>query len=99
MQFVQNDVAVLLETIPTVRQLTSVDNEHVQITISGNSMTANIKGLNIRITATWHGRFINYQICVPQSLCRVSVGHLGNCDGNPNNDVSGPNNRKCDSFN
>ena len=93
-QFVQNDVAVLLETIPTVRQLTSVDNDHVQITLNGCIMTANIKDLCIRIVATRCGIFLNYEIFVPRFLCEESSGHLGNCDGNPNNDISGPNDRK-----
>ena len=87
---------MLLQTIPTVQQMNSVDNDRVQITLNGNSLTAHIAVLNIRITATWHvldGRFmyINYQVFVPRFLCEVSFGHLGNCDGNPNNDISSPN--------
>ena len=86
-----NDQAVLLQTVPTVEQVSNVDNDFVQITQNGNRMTANIKVLNIRITATWCGRYINYQVFVPRFLCRISFGHLGNCDGNPNNDYAHPN--------
>ena len=85
---------MLLQTIPSVQQVNTVNNDRVQITLNRNSMTANIKVLNIRITATWHGRYINYNLFVPRFLCEVSFGHLGNCDGNPNNDVSGPNDRE-----
>ena len=86
-----NDQAVLLQTVPTVEQVSSVDNDHVQITQSGNRITANIKVLNIRITATWYGRYINYQVFAPAFLCQISLGHLGNCDGNRGNDYAGPN--------
>ena len=89
-----NDQALLLQTIPTVEEVSHVDNDFVQITKSGNHMTANIKILNIRITAAWHGRYINYQIFVPRFLCQISFGHLGSCDGNPGNDYSGPNDCK-----
>ena len=91
LQFVHNDQVILLRTIPTpVQQIVSVDDERVNIIRSGNSLTANIKGLNIQITAIWHPRhrFINYRVFVPRFLCEISFGHLGNCDGNRNNDVS-----------
>ena len=93
-QFVNNDQAVLLQTVPTVRQVHNMNDEYVQISQSGRSMTAHIKVLNIRITATWHGRYINYQVFAPRFLCRISFGHLGSCDGNPGNDYSGPNSRE-----
>lgn len=91
-----NDRAVLLQTVPMVEQIDNgyVDNDRLQISHSGISMTANIKILNIRITATWHGLYINYQIFVPRFLCKISFGHLGNCDDNPGNDYSGPNDRE-----
>ncbi len=96
-----NDQPILLRTIPSsFEAIHNVDNQHVNIVRSGNSITANIKNLNIRITATFHSfgiyLYINYQICVPRFLCQFSFGHLGNCDGNPNNDVSGPNDCKYD---
>jgi hypothetical protein len=95
-QFVQDDQAVLLQTIPKPAQAVGdVDDLRVNIKRTGNTLTANIKQLNIRITATWHAynsifRFINYQVYVPRFLCERSIGHLGNCDDNPDNDVSGP---------
>ena len=70
----------------------------MKIIRSGNTLTANIKKLNIKIDATWHSRYMNFNLLVPCRLCEVSFGHLGNCDGNPNNDVSGPNDRECDSL-
>ena len=99
-QFVHNDEEKLLQTIPTpVQEITHVDDERVNITLSGNTLTANIKNLNIRIVASWHVyhvyRYINYQVFVPRYLCEVSFGHLGNCDGNPDNDESGPNDSEC----
>ena len=89
-----NDEPVLLQTVPTVQQVSSVDNDRVKITLYGNTMTAEVKVLNIRITASWHNfdvyRYINYQIFVPCFLCEISFGHLGNCDGDKSNDFSGP---------
>ena len=83
---------MLLETLPTQHEVIgNVDNNRVNIIRSGNRLTAFIKGLNIRITVYWHGRYMNYDLKVPRFLCEISYGHLGNCDGNPNNDVSGPN--------
>ena len=97
----QNDQPLLLRTVPTpAQQVNNVDDEHVNIVRTGNSLTANIKDLNIRITATVHSFgagyfYINYQICVPRFLCELSIGHLGNCDDNPNNDISGSNDCEC----
>ena len=92
----QNDEPILLRTIPEpIQPVTNVNDELVDIVRTGNSMTANIKNLNIRITATLYQfsiyLYINYQICVPRFLCELSFGHLGNCDDDLSNDVSGPN--------
>ena len=57
-------------------------------------MDAVIKNLNIRICATWHGKYINYDVFVPDFFCQRSFGHLGDCDGNQGNDESGPDDRK-----
>ena len=104
LQFIHDDQEVLLNTINGQDQTISevddsgVDNDRVQITLIGNQMTANIKFLNIRITATWHTdrqfRYINYHVLVPQFLCEISSGHLGNCDGDPGNERPGPNDRE-----
>ena len=106
LQFVHNNQAVLLQTIPSVQPVDNVNNDRVQITLNGNSMTANIKVLNIRITATWYQdrqfKHINFHIFVPRFLCNISFGHLGNCKGSVSgydgnctwtykNDVSGSN--------
>ena len=92
-------MAVLLQTIPAVEQVGNIDNDRVQITLNGNDMTANIKVLNIRITASWYSfgqfRYINFQIFVPRFLCEISFGHLGNCDGDLSNDFAGPNDCEC----
>ena len=85
---------MLLQTIPTLQQVNNVNNSRVQITLNGDSLTANIAVVNIRITATWLRRHMRFHIFVPRFLCEVSFGHLGNCDGNPDNDVSGPNDRE-----
>ena len=68
-----------------------MNDERVFIERFGASVFAVIKNLNIRINATWYGRYLNFQVFVPRFLCELSFGHLGNCDGNPFNDVSGPN--------
>ena len=101
LQFVHNEEK-LLQTIPTpVQEVTDdVDNEHVDITHSGNMLTANIKNLHIRIVASWHidiknYSYINYHLFVPRYLCELSFGHLGNCDGNPDNDEPGQNECEC----
>ena len=71
-----------------VQLFESVDNRNVKITYRVNSFTVIIKSLNIRIEASWHGNHMNYQLFVPRRACIRAYGHLGNCDGNPNNDVS-----------
>ena len=72
------------------------------ITQSGNTMVAEIKVLNIRIEASWHSfsqyRYINYKVFVPCFLCQISFGHLGNCDGDTSNDMSGPDDRELTSL-
>ena len=84
-----NHQQVLLQTLPSFTEYAgNVDNEHVRITRTGTSLNAVIKSLNVRIDATWYGSSMNHQIFSPQSLCVRSYGHLGNCDRNPNNDVS-----------
>lgn len=91
-----DDKAVLLRTLPLpveqIRNNKVIDDAHVRVTHRGNKLTAYIKApLNIRITATWRGRHMSYQLFVPCFLCQISFGILGICDGNPNNDVAGPN--------
>ena len=71
-----------------------MNDERVYIFRRGAFLFAVIKNLNIRIIATFYGRYLNFQVIVPRFLCELSFGHLGNCDGNPNNDVSGPNDRE-----
>lgn len=89
MQFVQNDQPVLLRTVPgPVTQLTSVDDDRVMITLDGNMCTVFFKILRIEIVMTWHGNHMEYSICIPPPFCSVSIGHLGNCDGNGANDVA-----------
>ena len=106
LQFVHNDEEILLQTIPTpVQEVTGdVDNEYVDITHSGNMLTAIIKNLHIRIVASWHidrkiYRYVNYHVFVPHYLCEESFGHLGNCDGNPDNDVPGQDECECYYYN
>lgn len=97
MQFVNNDEAVLLRTVGpgAVEQLNSVDDDDVRITLNGNQCDAFFKKLFITITMSFHFRhFINFDIYVPRSLCRLSFGHLSNCDGIQGNDASQPNDRK-----
>lgn len=42
---------------------------------------------------TWNSghHYMNYKVYVPKVLCKIAVGHMGNCDGNKDNDVSTPN--------
>ena len=90
-QYVHNHQPVLLQTMPgPVQQIESntIDNEHVQITYSSYSMTAFIKSPSVRIEADWHGFYMNHQMFVPCSVCEFSYGHLGSCDGIPENDVA-----------
>lgn len=95
-----DDQPTLLRTVPMpVQQVGHVDDENVIITLSGSSLVAIIKDLDVRITARWHVynsifRYINYRLDVPRYLCGGSFGHLGNCDRNPSNDESGPNDCK-----
>ena len=83
-----NNQPVLLQTVPgPVQQVqnNTIDNEHVQITYSSNSLTAFIKSPSVRIEVdSWYG----YQLFVPSSICEFSYGHLGSCDGIPDNDVA-----------
>ena len=93
----QNDEPLLLRTIPApVQPVTIVNDQLVYIELIGNTMMAFVKDLNIRIVARFYNYFgiyiyIDYQICVPRFLCELSFGHLGNCDDDLSNDVSGPN--------
>ena len=84
-----NNQQILLQTQPSVLTLVGdVDNQRVRITRSGSKMTAYIKSFNIRIEATWYGSYMNYYIYVPGFICERAYGHLGSCDGDPNNDVA-----------
>ena len=99
LQFVHNNQPTLHQTVPPpVQQVNgNVNNQNVKTTLTGNSFTAIIKSLNIRIEAVWqHGFEMRTQLYVPLCVCERSYGHLGNCDGNPDNDVSiaGVNDRK-----
>ena len=92
---------MLVQTIPApVTQVGAIDNQNVKITLGSNVLTVIIKSLNIRIEARLRilrGRYyLDYNVFVPRRACARSYGHLGNCDGNPNNDVSiaGQNDRK-----
>ena len=95
-----NNQPVLVQTIPApVTQVGAVNNQNVKITLTSHTFTAIIKSLNIRIEARryfYRIIFVNYNVFVPRRACERSYGHLGNCDGNPNNDVSiaGQNDRK-----
>ena len=93
MQFVNNDIVRLIQTVGTgaVRDLSSLETTNVRVSRSGNSLDAFMKNTNIRLTAIWLGDYMNFNIFVPRSLCLRSVGHLGNCDGNSGNDIAGPN--------
>lgn len=60
----------------------------------GIQVTALVKNLYVKIIMTWFTDFMNYEVHMPHDLCRVSTGHLGNCDNNPSNDESVPDQRK-----
>ena len=95
----QNDQPLLLKTVGpgAVEEVRgNVDDENVFIRRNGNNVVAFLKNSFIRIDMTWSGGqlpHINFQICMPSELCVFTVsGHLGNCDGDPNNDISTPDN-------
>lgn len=81
-----------------------VDDEQVRITRTGNRIVAFLKNSFVEIRAEWfdnqrwvRGPFINFEVCMPHSLCSHDVsGHLGNCDRITNNDVSPDN--QCELF-
>lgn len=93
MQFINNDIVRLIQTVgpDAVRDLSSVETINVRASRSGNTLNAFMKNTNIRLTATWRGIYMDFNIFVPRSLCLRSVGHLGSCDGNGGNDIAGPN--------
>ena len=92
-QFVHNDQLRLIQTAGdgAVREIVSLETSNAIVSISSNSLDAFVKKSNIALTATWRGNYMNWEIHVPRSLCLSSVGHLGNCDGNLENDKAGPN--------
>ncbi len=53
LQFVQNDELVLLQTVPSLQQVNSVDNEDVLITLEGNECIVIFKKLKIRLKFHW----------------------------------------------
>lgn len=66
---------------------TPFTDERVEITRSDNHVTALVKGVNVRIVMDWHNDFMNYEVCLPRYLCEQSIGHVGSCDGDGDNDV------------
>ena len=94
MQFIHNDQLRLIQTAGAgaVQDIVSTETSNARVSITGGSLNAFMKKSNIEITATWrHGIYLDWEIRVPRSLCLSSVGHLGSCDGNPANDIAGPN--------
>ena len=74
-----------------MQDIISMETNNAKVSRSGSSLNAFMKKSNIELTATWYGKYMNWDIRVPRSLCQSSVGHLGSCDGNPANDIAGPN--------
>ena len=71
-----NDQSVLLQTAPgPVQQVQSntIDNEHVQITHSSNSLTAFIKSPSVRIEANWHSYYISFRIGAATAAAQAGV--------------------------
>lgn len=97
MQFVKDDRPVLIRTVGpgAGEEITSVDDDDIRITLSGNMCEAFFKKLFVRIEIVFYpGVYMNYDIYVPRSFCRNAVGHLGNCDDDASNDASGLENGK-----
>jgi hypothetical protein len=85
------DRAVLLKTKGpgSGEQMTTVEDDDVSITQNGNSCSAFIKTQNILLSMRWRGFYMDFEMWVPRSTCSNAVGHLGRCDRNRENDVSG----------
>ena len=95
LQFMQNDEVVLLQTVPSLKLVTSVDNDDVLITLEGNECVAIFKKLNFGVKFTWMAAGMDSYLCyeltdVTRELCMNAYGHMGNCDLNPDNDKAGP---------
>lgn len=88
-QYVHLDQPILLKTVESgiAQRITApFEDERVEISQSGNRITAFVKNINVRITMDWYNDFMNYEVCLPKALCQISFGHVGNCDGNGDND-------------
>ena len=92
---------VLLETEQgaggTGTSIPGVDNEDITITFTGTNCEATFHLLGIRLVMSWHGKYMNYDVYVPEEYCQNTQGHLGTCDGNPGNDQP-PNNFICEFY-
>lgn len=85
-----NDVPRLIRTVGpgAGQEVTSVDDEHVHITKTGNRVVAFMKAnfieidMERRIWSNPTAKFINFDICMPSFNCRQYTvdGHLGNCN-------------------
>ena len=90
LQFVHNDELVLLQTVPSLQQVDSADNDDILLTLDGNECIAIFKKLKIRLKFTYISgtrTYVDYELTsIPKELCEKAYGHLGSCDLNRDND-------------
>ena len=82
-----------------VVEMNSVNNDDVEISVDANNVgRVHFKKLFMDLSMRYHGsesvHWINYDICVPEDICRRSTGQLGSCIENQGTIEPGVGDRK-----